>query len=136
MRGENTRAFYRLGILLMALLAWPGVAGAQKWDVMTTPVPFNVGVALQLTDGEILIQDRDHSYWWKLFPDEFGDYTKGSFFKTDAIPLTYSPLFFASAVLPDGQVIVEGGEYNHLYRPSPRAIRARFLTRSRVCGQK
>jgi hypothetical protein len=114
MRGENTRAFYRLGILLMALLAWPGVASAQKWDVMTTPVPFNVGVALQLTDGEILIQDRDHSYWWKLFPDEFGDYTKGSFFKTDAIPLTYSPLFFASAVLPDGQVIVEGGEYNHL----------------------
>ena len=24
----------------------------------------------------------------------------------------YGPLFFASAVLPDGRVVVEGGEYN------------------------
>jgi hypothetical protein len=27
---------------------------------------------------------------------------------------TYGPLYFANAVLPDGRVIVEGGEYNFL----------------------
>ncbi|HEY1873796.1 MAG TPA: kelch repeat-containing protein, partial [Steroidobacteraceae bacterium] len=29
-------------------------------------------------------------------------------------PADYSPLYHASAVLPDGRVIIEGGEYNHL----------------------
>ena len=29
-----------------------------------------------------------------------------------SLPAGYGPLYFASAVLPDGRVIVEGGEYN------------------------
>ena len=30
------------------------------------------------------------------------------------MPSDYAPLYFASAVLPDGRVLVEGGEYNFL----------------------
>jgi hypothetical protein len=73
-----------------------------------------VGAALQLTDGTILVQDWDNSYWWILTPDDFGNYYDGTWTKTASIPLVYSPDYFASAVLPDGRVIVEGGEYNNL----------------------
>jgi hypothetical protein len=57
--------------------------------------------------------------WYRLVPDEFGQYITGSW---DPAPLPdmqgdkdtpndgYGPLFYASAVLPDGRLIVQGGE--------------------------
>jgi hypothetical protein len=51
------QTWQRLGGLLVALLAWSGVASAQSW----LPVPkggFNAGsVALQLTDGTIMVRN-------------------------------------------------------------------------------
>ena len=45
-------------------------------------------------------------------PDIAGSYAAGTWSKIAPMPAGYSPRFFASAVLPDGRVIVEGGEYN------------------------
>jgi hypothetical protein len=106
-------AFRRLGILFMALLAWPTDANAQHWVHITAP--FNAGVALQLTGGNILIQETGTSNWHELIPDNLGNYDTGTFGNESAFPPTmnYDPTFFASGVLPDDRVIVEGGEYDN-----------------------
>lgn len=114
MRSQISTALRGLGISLIGLIAWAAIASAQSWVVPVLPVPFNVGIALQLTDGTILLQDFDSAAWWLLIPDEFGKYYDGVFFPVGAIPLKYSPDYFASAVLSDGHAIVEGGEYNNL----------------------
>jgi hypothetical protein len=52
--------------------------------------------------------------WWALTPDVNGNYLNGTWSQLASMSPTYGPLYFASAVLPDGRVIVEGGEYNFL----------------------
>jgi hypothetical protein len=61
------------------------------------------------------VQENDNSSWWELVPDEFGKYRDGVWISVGAFPpsMNYNPHYFASAVLPDGRVIVEGGEYNN-----------------------
>jgi hypothetical protein len=65
------------------------------------------------------------AHWDRLFPDAFGSYVDGGWGRTSDMPnisfdagaggactgCPYAPLFFASAVLPDGRVVVVGGEY-------------------------
>ena len=50
--------------------------------------------------------------WWKLTPDADGNYVDATWSQIASMPANYSPLYFASAILPDGRMIVEGGEYN------------------------
>ena len=53
-------------VVLLALLMSCGVlASSQKWVTVTTP-QFPVGVALQLTDGTIMVQQNKTSNWWRL----------------------------------------------------------------------
>jgi hypothetical protein len=59
-----------------------------------------------------MVQDNGCQDWWKLTPDEFGSYVNGTWTQLASLPDGYSPLFHSSAVLPDGRVIIEGGEYN------------------------
>jgi hypothetical protein len=58
-----------------------------------------------------MIQDITTTNWWKLTPDDTGNYVNGTWTQLASTPDGYQPLYFASAVLPDGRVIVEGGEY-------------------------
>ena len=51
------------------------------------------------------------SDWWKLTPDASGSYADGTWSQIASMPAAYTPLYFASAILPDGRMIVEGGEY-------------------------
>jgi hypothetical protein len=67
------------------------------------------GAALLLTDGSVLVQDAGTTDWWRLSPDIFGNYVNGTWSPIASMP--YAPLYFASAVLPDGRVLIEGGEY-------------------------
>lgn len=68
-----------------------------------------------LTDGTIIFTESANTNWWKLTPDEFGSYENGTFSRI-ASTANYAPLYFSSATLPDGRVIVEGGEYD-AYNP-------------------
>jgi hypothetical protein len=67
---------------------------------------------LLLTDGTVIAQVSCSGTWWKLIPDYTGSYTNGSWSQIASLPSGYTPRFFSSAMLPDGRVIIEGGEYN------------------------
>jgi hypothetical protein len=58
-----------------------------------------------------LYSDQTSPDWWKLTPDVNGNYQHGTWNKVASAPPDYAPLYFASATLPDGRLIVEGGEY-------------------------
>jgi hypothetical protein len=96
-----------------------GSAGTpQTWRPMTTPIPagFSPAVPALMQDGTVVVQDYGTDHWWKLTPDAFGQYDDGTWTQladsaTDGRSEGYSPLFDAEAVLPDGRLIVEGGEY-------------------------
>jgi len=45
-------------------------------------------------------------------PDINGSYVNGTWSQIASLPAGYQPLYFASQVLPDGRVIINGGEYN------------------------
>src|SRR5690348_15726700 len=49
---------------------------------------------------------------WALMPDEYGSYVNGNWKQLASLPTGYVPLYSAGAILPDGQYIIEGGEYN------------------------
>jgi hypothetical protein len=67
--------------------------------------------------GTVLVHDCLSADWWILTPSKFGNYATGHWTQAATPPVIdgtqYAPKFFASAVLPDGQVIVVGGEYNN-----------------------
>jgi hypothetical protein len=102
----------KFSILLLALCACCGLASSQKWTQLTTQFP--VGVVLQLTDGTIMVQENKTTNWWRLRPNNVGVYSAGMWSAMPSNPAGYAPLYFASATLPDGRVIIEGGEFNNL----------------------
>jgi hypothetical protein len=67
------------------------------------------------SDGTVLVHYEPESggtpYWYRLTPDRSGSYVNGTWAKLPPMPNGYNPLYFASAILPDGRMIVEGGEY-------------------------
>ncbi len=67
---------------------------------------------LLLTDGSVIVQNGGCPSWWRLAPDARGSYVNGTWSQIASLPSGYSPLYHSSAVLPDGRVIIMGGEYN------------------------
>ena len=59
--------------------------------------------------GRVFAQDYAGRGWWILTPDAKGSYSAGSW--TAAAPMSKARLYFTSAVLMDGRVLVGGGEY-------------------------
>jgi hypothetical protein len=95
----------------------PKQAASGTWaDVAHVPFSGEGGEApLVLTDGTVMIKQAftgSAGVWYKLAPDSTGNYTDGTWTKLAAMPAGYSPDFFAEQVLPDGNVLIEGGEYN------------------------
>jgi len=102
----------RVPIFLALFLSGLGVAGAQTWTPLANQPPFSAGNPLLLTDGTVIAHATCAPEWWRLTPDSNGSYINGTWSQIASLPDGYGPLYFASAVLPDGRVIVEGGEYN------------------------
>jgi len=100
-----------LVLALGLLLTLSALAGAQTWTRLTHSPTINASTALLLTDGTVMVQGESTVNWWKLTPDNTGSYINGTWTQLANMPTGYSPLYYASAVLPDGRVIVEGGEY-------------------------
>jgi hypothetical protein len=74
---------------------------------------------LLLTDGSVIVQNvnsrklhADGSVM-KLTPDANGSYLNGTWSRLASMP--YIPVAAAQAVLADGRVIIEGGEYTGVY---------------------
>jgi hypothetical protein len=95
---------------------------AGTWTRLVNQPPVLCDTALLLTDGRVMMHqygDPNHNgqgmnNWWALTPDANGSYLNGTWSQLASMSASYGPLYFASAVLPDGRVIVEGGEYNFL----------------------
>ena len=109
------KALRWLGIFLLVSLALPGLVLAQSWSHLTNTAPFNAGVALLLTDGRVLVHAEQDAptQWYTLTPDNHGSYINGTWKQVASFPSNYGPVYFSSAVLPDGRVLAEGGEYNN-----------------------
>ncbi|MEP6995216.1 MAG: hypothetical protein ABI968_11890 [Acidobacteriota bacterium] len=101
-----------IGVVLALFLAGLGIAGAQTWTPLANQPPFGAGNPLLLTDGTVIAHNTCAADWWRLTPDSGGSYVNGTWSPIASLPAGYAPLYFASAVLADGRVIIEGGEYN------------------------
>jgi len=111
-RARHCRRTHPGATLLVAMvLACCILANAQHWTPVTIPFPGNATTALVLTDGDVIVNDDITGWWWLLLPDEQDDYANGIWVPSP-VSLNYAPLYFASAILPDDRMIVEGGEYN------------------------
>ncbi|MBA3963231.1 MAG: hypothetical protein H0X40_15210 [Chthoniobacterales bacterium] len=95
-------------------LGLPGQKEAEtgSWTKLTNQPPFQTDTGLLLTDGTVMMHQYSSANWWRLTPDSSGSYLNGTWSQLASMVSTYGPLYFASAVLPDGRVLVEGGEYN------------------------
>ena len=85
------------------------------WTALPT-APAALGNPLLLTDGTVIASRVDAPEWYKLTPDIDGSYSTGTWSKIASLPVIdgvqYAPLYHSSEVLPDGRVIIMGGEYN------------------------
>jgi hypothetical protein len=108
---KNLRAF---AISLVLLFAATRLASSQTWVPLVNQPNANLGLGnpLLLTDGTVIAHESCGSTWWRLTPDQFGSYVNGTWKRIASLPAGYAPLYFGSAVLADGRVIMEGGEYN------------------------
>src|SRR5947199_6358062 len=107
-------------IVTSAAALLPTPSAASPWQLLNIQPPVldytdcGPGTPLLLTDGTVMLADKGCQDWWKLTPDQFGSYVNGRWTQLASLPAGYSPLYHSSAVLPDGRVIIEGGEYNFL----------------------
>ncbi len=84
---------------------WQKVEGTSRFGAN------GAGTALLMTDGTVMVQDNT-SNWYSLAPNKNGDYVEGKWTTKAQLPSGYGPLYFASAVLADGKMEINGGEYN------------------------
>jgi hypothetical protein len=92
---------------------------ASPWTPLENPPPFGTpGTMLLESNGTVLVHDEPDNNttggtneWWQLTPSPSGSYIDGTWSQIASMPSAYTPLYFASAILPDGRMIVEGGEY-------------------------
>src|SRR5437660_1213698 len=109
---RRNRVSRRLSMGLGFFFALATLATAQTWTPLTNQPSISANTALMLTDGTVMVQATQTGVWWRLTPDNTGSYLNGTWSQLATMPSGYGPLYYASAVLPDGRVIVEGGEYN------------------------
>ena len=102
---------FLLTLAAMALGAC-AVVNAQTITRLTHPAPDGAETVMLLTDGRALVQGNNDSDWWTLTPDINGSYVNGTWTQVASLPAGYSPYAETEAVMIDGRVIIEGGEYN------------------------
>lgn len=86
------------------------------WQALTNAPSFDPGAMFLLTDGTVMVQDLGASAggspnWWRLTPDSTGSYVNGTWSQLASLPNGYAPFAYAAAVLPDGRLAIEGGEF-------------------------
>ncbi|MBI3853142.1 MAG: hypothetical protein HY298_23065 [Verrucomicrobia bacterium] len=89
-------------------------AAVGTWTPVATNAPAGGAHMLLLSDGTVMVQHADDTLpntmiWYRLTPGNQGGYTNGSW--TTIAPSHMSHVFYESFVLPDGRVVVAGGEY-------------------------
>ena len=116
MKATNVRFASSLALRFAVLFTLAPLSLAGTWVTLNNAPPTTVSSTLLLTDGTVMVQGESNglgtSNWYRLIPDINGSYQNGTWTQIASMPSGYAPRFYGSAVLPDGRVIVEGGEYN------------------------
>src|SRR3954449_7032098 len=89
--------------------SWEEILMSGFWTALTDQPTFPASTALLLTDGRVMCQASGTKKWWALKPDALGNFVNGTWSALADSP--NGPLYYASAVLRSGKVIVAGGEY-------------------------
>jgi hypothetical protein len=89
-----------------------GTSPPPALQTLVSQPPNGAGLGFLLTDGTVAFQGNSFSDWYKLTPDESGSYFNGTWTQLASLPSGYAPLYFASAMLADGRIVILGGEYN------------------------
>jgi hypothetical protein len=81
------------------------------WTPLTNQISLfdGIGNPILLSDGSVLVQDAGYNDWYRLTPDRNGNYVNGTWTQIALAP--YNPLYHSTEVLPDGRMVIEGGEY-------------------------
>ena len=108
------KEYLRLGTAAFGcLLAYALPVSAGTWAANTGPG--NLNLPLLMSDGSILVQKGPgFSNFFRLYPDNQGHYLNTNNWSTTVAPMPEYRQMFASDVLPDGRVLVAGGEYGSL----------------------
>lgn len=96
-----------------------GTAGAMgTWTPLVNQINLfdGIGNPILLTDGSVLVQDAGFNDWYRLTPDQNGSYVNGTWTQIANAP--YNPLYHSTQVLPDGRMVIEGGEYLCTFVPA------------------
>lgn len=103
-----------VAITLVLCFAVAPLAYPQAWIPLANQPNPNLGLGnpLLLTDGTVILHEACGAAWRRLTPDQYGSYVNGTWSSIASLPEGYAPLYFGSAVLPDGRIVMEGGEYN------------------------
>lgn len=99
-------------ILATALLAGGSLGASAGTVTPVTNVPFDgVIYGFLLTDGSLFFQGGLLQDWYRFRPDSKGNYTTGNLYPAAALPPGYIPYASSGGVLPDGRLLLIGGEY-------------------------
>ena len=112
LQGRSCILSRKFVLTVVLLLAVSGAALAQTLTTLKNQPPDGVIISYQLTDGTVIVQGNNYSDWWKLTPDNAGSYVNGTWTQLASLPAGYAPYANASAVLADGRLLIEGGEYS------------------------
>ncbi len=104
--------FFRFCLSALVLTLLAVVSVAQSWTPLTNQPTFLAGNPMLLMDGSVLVHQWETNNWHKLTPDATGSYANGTWSTVAPMSSGYQPLWYGSAVLPDGRLVVDGGEYN------------------------
>jgi Kelch motif len=80
-----------------------------SWTRLAEPAPADIGTMLLLTNGTVMAQDSGTKVWYDLKPNAYGSYVHATWSPLHS--MYEARLYYASAVLPDGDVFVAGGEF-------------------------
>jgi autotransporter-associated beta strand protein len=84
---------------------------AGFWTPLAHTASVNIGPMILLSDGTVMAQEAGCSNnWYRLTPDASGSYVNGTWSQLQSMALQRE--YYASNVLPSGNVFVQGGEYS------------------------
>ena len=130
---KNQALLYGL-VSLATIIALPLMARAGTWQPLNNQPPMpditdpqtgqflsqgGASFPMLLTDGSVIVRNVNYQQIhadgsvMKLTPDANGSYLNGSWSQLASMP--YIPIGAAQAVLADGRVIIEGGEFTGVY---------------------